>query len=173
MKKAFAFVSLLIFSCAPVRVSYDFDKTVNFSDFTTYNYFQNMDTGLSQLDEKRLLKVLDSMLLTKGKRLAEAPEFLVNIKSEVYRSAPGNTVGVGVGGGGRNVGGGVSVGIPLGASGLKRNIILDIVDAQRNQLIWQADTESGFRDNASPSVREDILRNVVHKALGKFPPQRK
>ncbi len=126
---------------------------------------------MSHLDENRLFKILDSTLVAKGYRLADEPDFLINIQTSVYRDGPGSNVGVGVGGGGRNVGGGVSVGIPIGSSSLKRNIVLDFVDAERNQLIWQADTDSGFRDNASPSVREEMLRKVVQKALTKFPPE--
>ncbi|NKI33263.1 DUF4136 domain-containing protein [Croceivirga thetidis] len=162
-----------VFSCSSVRVNYDYQSGTDFSGYTTYNYFTEMDTGLSQLDEQRLIRVLDSALTIKGIRLSEEPTFLINIKSEVYQRASGNTVGVGVGGGGRNVGGGVSVGIPIGSSSINRAIIFDFVDTQRNQLIWQADTESGFRDNAAPSVREDMLRKVVDKALTKFPPEKK
>lgn len=174
MKSVFFLLGfLLVSSCTTVRVNYDYQKGTDFSSYTTYNYFEDMDTGLSQLDEKRLFKVLDSTLAMKGLQLSEEPSFLINIKSEVYRNMNGNTVGVGVGGGGRNVGGGVSVGIPLGSSSLQRALIFDFVDTERNQLVWQADTESGFRDNASPSVREEILRKVVNKALTKFPPENK
>ena len=150
MKKTIVFflVSVLL-SCSSVRVNYDYQQGTDFTGYTTYNYFSEMDTGLSQLDEQRLIRVLDSALTTKGIRMSEEPTFLINIKSEVYQRAAGNTVGVGVGGGGRNVGGGVSVGIPIGTSSINRAILFDFVDAQRKQLIWQADTESGFRDNAS------------------------
>lgn len=163
---------ILMLSCGGVRVNYDYQKGTDFTGYTTYNYFSEMDTGLSQLDEKRLFRVLDSALVAKGIRFSEEPSFLINIKSEVYQNANRNNVGVGIGGGGGNVGGGVSVGIPIQTASVKRAILLDFVDTERQQLIWQADTESSFRDNASPLVREEMLRKVVDKALAKFPPKK-
>jgi len=132
-----------------------------------------MESGLSQLDEKRLLNILDSTLQAKGYLLSEEPEFLINIKSTVYQSNSGNNVGVGVGGGGRNVGGGVSIGIPVGNSGVRRQLLFDFVDANKNALFWQADTESGFRENVAPVDREEQLERVVVKAFSKYPPDLK
>lgn len=166
-------VLCFLFSCNAVRVNYDYDKTTDFSNYTTYNYFQDMESGLSQLDEKRLLNILDSTLQAKGYLLSEEPEFLINIKSFVFQSNSGNNVGVGVGGSGRNVGGGLSIGIPVGNSGIQRQILFDFVDASKNSLFWQADTQSGFRDNAAPIDREEQLKRVVAKAFSKYPPELK
>ncbi|MEO0572228.1 MAG: DUF4136 domain-containing protein [Bacteroidota bacterium] len=162
---------VLLVGCSTVRVNYDYDKNTDFSNYTTYNYFGDMESGLSPLDEKRLLRVLDSTLRAKGFLLSEEPEFLVNILSQEYKDAPQNTVGVGLGGTNRNVGGGVSIGIPVGGSQLERSIQFDFVDSQKNALFWQAISESGFRSNASPSVREEQLRKVVEKVFSKFPPE--
>lgn len=162
-----------LISCSSVRVNYDYDKATDFSSYSTYNYFSDIESGLSQLDEKRLVRVLDSTLLSKGYLLAEEPDFFINIISNEFRSSPNNAVGVGIGGTGRNVGGGVSVGLPLGNSGIQRRIQFDFVDAQRDALFWQASSESGFRENASPSVREERLRAIVKKVFSKFPPQKK
>lgn len=159
-----------VISCSSVRVSYDYDSQTDFSAYTTYNYFSDMQTGLSGLDEKRLIRALDSTLQAKGYHLTEEPDFYINILSEEYRSAPDTAVGVGVGGIGRNVGGGVSVGFPISNSGLQRMIQFDFVDAQKDTLFWQAFTESGYRDNASPSVRNSQLWAVVKKVFSQFPP---
>jgi hypothetical protein len=163
----------LLASCVSIRVNYDYDKGTDFSSYTTYNYFSDLDSGLTQLDEKRLIRILDSTLQIKGYRLAEEPDFFINIQSSEYRSGSNSAVGVGIGGTGRNVGGGVSVGLPIGNSGIQRHILFDFVDAQRDALFWQASTESGYRDNASPSVREERLRALVKKTLSKFPPETK
>ena len=166
-------VVVLVISCSSVRVDYDYDRSVNFSNYATYNYFSDMETGLSQLDERRLRRVLDSTLKTKGYQLAEEPDFFINILSNEFRGSPNNAVGVGIGGTGRNVGGGLSLGIPVGSSGLQRMIQFDFVDAERDALFWQAFSESGYRANASPSVREEKLRAVVKKVFSKYPPEKK
>ncbi len=163
----------LVLSCTSVRVNYDYDKDIDFSSYTTYNYFSDMQSGLSQLDEKRLVRILDSTLKTRGYRLVEEPDFFINILSNEFQSAPNSSVGVGIGGGGRNVGGGISVGLPVGNPGIQRSIQFDFVDAQRDALFWQATAESGYRENASPSVRESNLRALVKKVFSKFPPKAK
>jgi hypothetical protein len=168
------FIGLFLFflvGCSAVRVNYDYDKSTDFSNYTTYNYFSDTETGLSPLDEKRLFRVLDSTLQAKGFLLSEEPDFLVNIISQEFRNASQSNVGVGVGGTNRNVGGGVSIGIPVGGSQLERSIQFDFVDSQKNTLFWQAISESGFRPNASPSVREEQLRRVVAKVFSQFPPE--
>lgn len=174
MQKYFLVILCCLFiSCGGVRVSYDYDKSTTFSNYTSYNYFSDVESGLSDLDERRLIHILDSTLQAKGYLLAEEPDFFINILSSEYRSAPNNAVGVGIGGGGRNVGGGLSVGLPLGNSGIQRQIQFDFVDAQKDALFWQATSESGYRENASPSVREDRLRAVVKKVFSKFPPEKR
>ncbi len=119
MKKAvFLVVFFLIVACGAIRVNYDYASETNFSAYKTYNYYPDIDTGLSELDTKRLLRAVDSVLEAKGIFMAENPDFFVNIHSVSYRNNPNSAVGVGMGGTGRNVGGGVSVGIPLGSSGM-------------------------------------------------------
>ena len=113
--------------------------------------------------------VLD--LLAKGLLLSEEPDFLINIQILIYQAPRNNTVGVGVGGTGRNVGGGVSVGIPVGQSNLQREIQFDFVDSQKDMLIWQAISKSHLNENATPVEREKKLQQVVEKVLSKFPPR--
>ena len=66
---------LLIVSCAPIHVNYDFDKATDFSKYKTYNYYSDMKTGLSDLDTKRFLDALDLKMKVKGFTLAEKPDF--------------------------------------------------------------------------------------------------
>lgn len=163
--------SLLLVACSSVKVNYDYDREVDFSAYTTYNYFSDMQSGLSPLDEKRLLTVLDSTLQRRGYRLVDEPDFFINIMASEYPSGPRNTVGVGLGGGGRNIGGGIAVGIPLGSPRMRRSIQIDFVDAQRDALFWQAVAESGFREDASPFVKGEKFKALVQKVFSKYPPK--
>lgn len=162
---------LLVASCAPIRVTYDFDKTTDFTNYKTYNYYADMKTGLSDLDSKRLLDVLDAKMSAKGFSLAKHPDFFIDIKSSEFRTGQRNTVGVGLGGGGRNVGGGISIGIPVGQANVNRQIIIDFVDESKQQLFWQAVSESSFHPNAQPERREEQLRAVIEKVLIQYPPK--
>ena len=162
---------LLFTSCHVVRVQTDYEKETDFSNYSTYNYFSDLETGLSELDEKRLIRILDAAMQSEGVLLSEEPDFLINIESGIYQTPRNNTVGVGVGGTGRNVGGGVSVGIPIGQSNVQREIIFDFVDSQKDMLFWQATSKSGFSENATPVEREKKLQQIVDKVLSKYPPK--
>ncbi|RIA10539.1 uncharacterized protein DUF4136 [Flavobacteriaceae bacterium MAR_2010_72] len=165
-------VILLFVSCAPVRVNYDYERGVDFSKYKTYNYYQDLNTGLSELDTNRLLDVLDAGLQAKGFTLSETPDFFVNIVSDEYQEAQRNSVGVGMGGTGRNVGGGISIGIPLGQGTMNRQIIFDFVDENGKGLFWQAVSESSYNPNATPEQREAKLKAIVNKVLSGYPPKK-
>ena len=69
-------LALLIISCAPIHVNYDYDKEANFGAYKTYQYYGSMETGLNELDTKRLLngiifqKILPSGLMLSPRRMA-------------------------------------------------------------------------------------------------------
>lgn len=162
---------LLFTSCAPIRVSYDYDKGTDFSKYKTYNYYSDMKTGLSELDTKRFLESLDAKLESLGILFSETPDFYIDIKSSSYQSPQRNTVGVGLGGGGRNMGGGLSIGIPLGQSNVNRQIVIDFVDEQGKGLFWEAVSESSFNPNANPENRTNQLKAIADKILSQYPPK--
>jgi hypothetical protein len=112
-------------------VNYDYEKTTDFNTYKTYNYYADLNTGMSELDTKRLLDALDSALQTSGYALSQTPDFFIDIKSSEYQEAARNNVGVGLGGTGGNVGGGISIGIPVGQNNLNRQIVFEFVDENK------------------------------------------
>lgn len=173
MKKILVlFLIVTISSCAPIYVNYDYERGADFNKYKTYNYYSDLETGLSELDTKRLLNVFDEQMQTKGFSLSETPDFYVNIVSSQYEAANRNAVGVGVGGGGRNVGGGISIGLPIGQPKMNREIVFEFIDENGIGLFWQAVSESGFNPNASPEKRELRLIKIVTKVLLGFPPEK-
>lgn len=173
MKRAFTFlISLMMMSCAPIYVNYDYETGADFSKYKTYQLFPELQTGLSELDEKRLINALDGHLQNRGYTISDTPDFYINITSAEFHADRQSTVGVGVGGGGRNVGGGISVGIPIGTTNVTRELVFDLIDGQKDLLFWQAVSESGFSENASPEKREERMRAIVAKVFSKFPPEK-
>lgn len=163
---------LLVVSCAPIYVAYDYDRGTDFSKYQTYNYYSDMKTGLSEFDTNRLLDALDLKMKEKGFSLSDTPDFFIDIKSTEYQGVQRETVGIGVGGGGRNVGGGISIGLPIGQANINRQISVDFVDENKKQLFWQAVSESSFNTNATPENREARLNAIVEKVLVKYPPKK-
>lgn len=172
MKTILPLFTLVFFiSCNAVRVNYDYDKETDFSNYGTYGYYSDLKTGLAELDTKRLLDAVDAEMQLKGIRFSEDPDFFINIESRSFQAPRNNTVGVGVGGTGRNVGGGVSVGIPVGRPNLEREIRFDFIDSKKEMLFWQAVSESSFKENVSPDTREERLQVLAAKVFAKYPPK--
>ncbi|MFI1745329.1 DUF4136 domain-containing protein [Thalassobellus sediminis] len=163
---------LLVASCAPIYVNYDYEKGTDFTKYKTYNYYSDMKTGLSELDTKRLLDALDLKMKEKGFALSDVPDFFIDIKSSEFQASQRQTVGVGVGGGGGNMGGGISIGLPIGQANVNREITIDFVDENKKQLFWQAVSESNFNPRATPEKKEARLNAIVEKVLVQYPPKR-
>ncbi len=175
MKKSLILLSLSLFvlSCASVRVTYDYEKRTDFNTYKSYNYYNDMNTELGELDTKRLLNALDIGLQAKGLFKSESPDFLINIKSSTFQEGRRNNVGVGVGGGGGHVGGGISIGIPMGQAKVNREIVFEFVDENKTGLFWQAISETAYQLNASPEAKETQFKAIVEKILSGYPPTSK
>lgn len=168
----YIFLALIISSCGGPRAVYDYDEKANFSNISTYQIFPELQTGMNQLDEQRLLTILNEQLAQKGLTTSQQPQIYVNFYSSEYQTPTRNSVGIGVGGTGRNVGVGVSGGIPLGGPDTYRRVTFDFIDVQNDNLIWQAVVEGKFDNNTSPEKRAERLRAMVDEALKGYPPKR-
>lgn len=174
MKKLASIVFLTLFVSCGVTVNYDYQTATDFSKYKTYHYFDNMETGLSQLDTKRFFRQLNIALESKGLTMSNNPDFLIDIKSTYYQdNQSSSSVGIGIGGGGGNVGGGVSVGIPVGEANVSREILFDFVDSESEQLVWQAISNEPYMPENTPDAREAQFKLVIEKVLTGFPPKSK
>jgi hypothetical protein len=173
MKRLAPIFFLLFFVSCGVTVNYDYEKNTDFSKYKSYSYFTDMNTGLSELDANRFFSALDNEMKLKGFTLLEDSDFIINIQSATFQETQSqSSVGVGLGGGGGAVGGGISVGIPIGQANVSRQIIFEFVDAQTNQLFWQAISNETEIPRDNPEDREEKFKMLVAKVLEGFPPKK-
>ncbi len=171
MKRLFLLFSVLLFvGCNPIRVTFDYEKSANFNNYKSYNYYDDMKTGMNELDTKRLIKALDAAMQIKGYSRTDNPDFFIDIGSSEYQQQSNNNMVVGAGTGGGNVGGGISVGIPVGQPKMGRQIVIEFVDERGIGLFWQAISESSYNPNASPEKREAQFAAIVAKIIEGYPP---
>jgi len=171
MKFLYIFIcTLLLVSCGPT-VGVDYDKEVNFSQYSTYNYFPTIKSGLNDLDDKRVIGVLDSLMQQRGFEKSETPQIYVNFYANEVVSNSRNTIGIGVGGGGGNVGVGVSGGIPIGGREINQQFTLDFIDATKDDLVWQAVIDGSYKEKANPQQKEAYYVAIMEKAIKKYPPK--
>ncbi|CAN5375565.1 hypothetical protein BH23BAC2_BH23BAC2_00790 [soil metagenome] len=165
-------VAILITSCGGPQAVYDYDEKTSFTAISTYQIFPELASELNQLDEQRLISILSEEMAAKGFTTAGSPQIYVNFYSSEYQTSTRNSVGVGVGGTGRNVGVGISGGIPIGGPDTYRKLTFDFIDVEKDILVWQAIVEGKFDLNTSPEKRAERLRVMVKKALDGYPPKR-
>lgn len=173
MKPLFLLLSTLFLISCGATVSVDYDKVTDFSQFTTYQFYSDIDSGLNELDNKRIMKAIDSSLQSRGFTRTESCKFYINFYASEQVSNSRNTIGIGVGGGGGNVGVGVSGGIPIGGRIINQRLTIDIIDASQGQeLAWQAVIEGELKETAGPEQKEAYYTAVIDKALKRFPPKK-
>lgn len=164
---------LVVFaSCNTPSAVYDYAPKASFNTIDTYKFYPDLVSRMSQLNEKRLLSILETELASEGLSYSEDPDIYINFYASEYETASGNNIGIGVGGSGGNVGVGVSGGFPIGSPNNYLRLTLDFIDAKNDALIWQAVVDGKFDKNASPENRETQLRIMVLKALNGYPPKK-
>ncbi|PKA83448.1 uncharacterized protein DUF4136 [Ulvibacter sp. MAR_2010_11] len=166
-------VLLLVTACGTSVVVADYDKEVDFTQYTSYNYFPNIESGLNELDDKRIMYALDSLLQQRGFEKNEAPQLYINFFANEYLSNSRNTIGIGLGSGGGNVGVGVSGGIPIGGKVINQTLTVDFIDTSNDALVWQAVAEGELKEKATPTQKEAYFISVIEKVLKKYPPKQK
>lgn len=166
----FILCSVMLISCGST-VGIDYDTEKDFSKYITYNFYSDLKTGLSELDENRIIKITDSLLQEKGMVKSDNPQLLINFYSSEYVSRSRNTIGVGLGSVGRSTSMGVSTGIPVGGNEINQQLTVDFIDATRDALVWQAKTEGSFKEKATPEQRESHYQKTLTKIFKKYPPQ--
>ena len=167
------FFTAILVSCG-ARYAVDYDPEKDFSEYTSYEFYDDIDSGLSVLEEDRIQKAIDSSLQKRGFIKTDDNRFYINFYAEEVISHSRSTLGIGVAGGGGNVGVGVSGGIPIGGRVVNQRLTIDIVDASLGQsLDWQVVIEGEIKEKASPKQKEAYYFSVIDRALKKFPPKKK
>jgi len=161
--------SFLLSSCASVNnVATDYDVNTDFSRFTTYNFWddvkqsENNQPEYDQLDERRIKEAVAKSLETKGYAYTDNnPDLLANVRIMVKTRRNATTFNPNFGywrfGGANNI----NINEYEEAT-----IVVDLVDAQRNVLIWQGSIESPSVRN--PEERDRKMKDAVMKMMLKF-----
>ena len=165
-------ISIVLVSCG-ATVAVDYDRQTDFSKYNSYNYFPDIDSGLNELDNNRIMQITDSFLQERGFVKIETPQILINFYARESVSNSRNTIGIGIGGGGGNMGVGVSGGIPIGGRVVNQQLTMDFIDSEKDELVWQAIAEGEMKERATPQQKEAYYISVVQKILAKYPPIKK
>lgn len=168
----FLFLFLLM-SCSTSKVITDYDSEINFTDFKTYSFFEDVGEGLNEFDVKRVIRTMDSELKLLGFKTAENPDFYINIIVRFSEAQNRNTIGIGLGSGGNNGGFGISGGIPIGRKKLNEEFIIEFVNAKTDLVIWEGILNSTVKEKRKPEEKEVHFKEIIKKIVEKYPPKKK
>ena len=167
-----------LFSCSPVKVVTDQDKTVDFSQYKTYSFlgWQNdSDQIMSEFDKKRMHEAFLSEFTARGLEFVkEGGDMAVSLFIVVDQktSVTAYTDYYGSGGYGyRRYGGGWGYGYSTTTYSesdyLQGTLVMDVFDTTSKDQVWQGVATSTVTED--PSKRETSIPKKVAALMKEFP----
>ncbi len=172
-------VTLILFAAcsSPLKVTSDFDNSVDFTKYKTFGFYQLQDKSgaVSQLNQNRIIDAVKKQMLAKGFTENDAnPDVLVNVITYLKerQQVTANTNYYGYGGYYRPYawGGGMASGTTTYSTYNYHDgtLMIDVVDASKKQLVWQG---VGNKEIDKPNKNPDQkINEAVAKIMASFPP---
>ena len=157
----------LLMGCSSSKVMTDFDNAINFSDFKTFSFYEDIGQGLNELDVNRVISALKLEMKQRTFQEVENPDFFINITSKISENQNRNSIGVGLGNGGF----GLSGGIPIGGKKLNEEFVIEFVNAKTDQVIWEGILNSKIKEKRTPEQKELHFNEIIKKILDTYSPK--
>lgn len=163
-------IFILLSSCSSISVNTDYDQEADFSAYKTFAWIPQRKgiAARNPLADKRIKKAVNDELIAKGYAGdASSPDLLLVYHAGMRNKVDVTSWGYGYGRYWRYPGGGVSV-----YQYQEGTLVLDIVDAQKKELVWRGVAQKALSETSSVEKREENLKKIVAKLLKNFPPQK-
>jgi hypothetical protein len=175
-------VSIVLTSCSSgLQVRSDIDPTANFSQYTTFNFFEPMgiEGGYnSPIFGEHYRSAIGGEMKRRRYQVSDNPDLLINVtiraddkvRMRSYTS-PYMTGGYYGRPGGAYAGSAVGVGISTGRSATKvteASVFIDFVDFEQHKVVWQGVAVIDVNDKVAQQLRDAIFTSV-NKVLAEYP----
>ncbi|GAB4327312.1 MAG: DUF4136 domain-containing protein [Bacteroidales bacterium] len=180
------FLSGFLLSCSSVKITADYDKTVDFSQYKTFEYYgwaPETDTRLNELDKKRIEDAFANEFYKRGLSYVQSGGDLVvtlilviQDKTQTtthtdYGPRPGYYGGYYGYGPGWGWGAGYSRSYTTSYDYKVGTLVCDVFDKKKEQLIWEGIASKTLDDNTKD--REERIARIVAAMMNKYPLQPK
>ncbi len=158
-------IMVLVSSCSVVRVTSDYDQSINFNEYKTYAFYKpGIDKAeISDLDKRRVLKAIENEMAAKGFTKSENPTVLISIFAKANKRVDVYRNNFGFGGG---WGGGFGNTVSERTEGI---LYIDLLDVDKKQLVWQGKGTATLREN-DVNKREARIQEIVKEIMEVYPP---
>ena len=178
------FVAFLVFGCSSIKVISDYDDTIDFTQYKTYEYFgwsEESDKVMNRFDRERIEKAFGEEFAARGMKYVEkGGDLIVTLFIVVEEKTQKSAYTTGFGGGyGGYYGGyyGYGPGYGWGSSYSTTHVseydykvgtlICDVHDVQNKKLIWEGIGTKTIVEN--PEKREKTIPYAVKLMMSKYP----
>jgi len=162
------------------KVSYDYNKSSDFSTFKTYAHKDGTKVGQALIDD-RIVAAIEAAMAAKGFTKVDAnanPDVVVvyhvafdkEKDISTFSSGYGGYGGYGYGWGGGWGGGSTSTQV---RDILVGTLVVDMADAKKNQVAWRGMGVKEIDTQAKPEKRDKSITNAVNKIFKNYPPKQK
>ena len=162
-------------SCSSVKVAVDYDSKVDFEKYKTFAFYKTgIDKAeISDLDKKRILRVIEAELSLLGMVKSENPDMLVSIftkSREKVNVNQMNNFGYGFGWGWNpwmwNGANNNNINISQYTEG---TLFIDFIDKEKKELVWQG-VGTGALKIQNREKKEERIKEFVKEIVSRFPP---
>lgn len=174
-------IIVFLWSCAPsVKVSYDYDKTVDFTKYKTYSFYgwqQSSDKVLGELNKKRIQQAAANEFAKRDIQYVESGGDIVVSLFAVIDQEKGVTAYTDYYGGGGyyRPGWGWGAGYGYGTSTTTYQeydyytgtLVIDVFDATSKQLIWQGVGSKTLDE--SPANKDKNIQTALARIMINYP----
>jgi hypothetical protein len=150
-------------------VTYDYDRTAGFGRFKTYAWVRGTDLA-DQLNHKRVLSAVDEQLTAKGLAMVQtsaSPDLLVAYHATFDKNL--QITGFSSGFGPYRLAGARS-GSATAERILVGTLVVDVVDAKTNTIVWRGTATKEIDVHANAEQRDRNIRKAAEKLFKNYPP---
>ena len=146
-------------------VTFDFDRSANFSRFKTYTWVRGTNLN-DQLNHQRIMRAVDAQLSARGFSKVDAagnPDVLVAYHASFDKDLQINAFGSGP-----------RIGFRSGSARVEEIVVgtlaIDMMDAQSRDVVWRGMATKELDAAASPERRERNINKAAEKIFKNYPP---
>ena len=175
--RIFGVVGAALFAagCSGISTTTDWDRTVDFSGFTTYSWIETQGEAANDITNNRIKAAIDAGLAQHGLRKVDSGgDLAVGYQVSTDQQSSYTTMSTGWGTG---WGGGWGGGWGMGTSQTTQQtwnvgtLVLAMFEQNGKTMVWTGSASADIDGNRSPEDRENQITSAVTKMLSDFPPK--
>ena len=146
-------------------VTFDFDRSANFTRFKTYAWVRGTNLE-DQLNHQRIVRAVDGQLAARGFSQVEAtgnPDVLVAYHASFDKNLQINAFGSGP-----------RIGFRSGTATVDEIVVgtlaIDMLDGRTREIVWRGIASKELDAKASPEKKEKGINKAAEKIFKNYPP---